>query len=261
MVRLKRSLAYSCLLPMARLRRSRLLGAVFLAAAALAAPRLLAQRVAALGASSTSLLRFDSLVADFGTVLEGDKVSRDFTFTNLGPRGVRIEHVKSTCSCTVTRWTEGRIAPGQTGSISVTFDSRNRSGPQRKKLMVLTSEPGPVQVPLAVLARVDNPLVTRPGFLCLTRGGEASWLRAESIIATGEGITTVAMARKEGDFFDAHFEPRGGRYVLSVRAVPSGKSEDTLEGAVVLAYGGRLNGEKRIPVRLVCLERGRHGSK
>ncbi|GHU98522.1 hypothetical protein FACS1894159_01100 [Bacteroidia bacterium] len=85
--------------------------------------------LSAWGQGGGSLLRFDDLVWDFGTIQEvRGKVSHTFTFTNTGSQPVVVESVEASCSCTVPFFSRAPVMPGKEGTIEVTYDPRDRPG-------------------------------------------------------------------------------------------------------------------------------------
>jgi len=79
---------------------------------------------------------FDETEYNFGTVIQGEKVSHSFVFKNNGDGNLIISNVKASCGCTVPKWTKQPIKPGQTGTIELVFDSSNRDGKQTKSAKV-----------------------------------------------------------------------------------------------------------------------------
>jgi len=73
---------------------------------------------------------------DFGDIVEGEQVSYRFRFENTGGSPLLIQNVSSPCGCTVPDWPKTEIAPSDTGSIPVVFNSTGRAGPFVKKLVV-----------------------------------------------------------------------------------------------------------------------------
>lgn len=82
---------------------------------------------------------FEETRYQFGTVNEGDIVKHVFKFTNEGKAPLLISHAKSTCGCTVPEWPEAPIAPGESGVISVRFDTKNKKGRQGKPITILAN--------------------------------------------------------------------------------------------------------------------------
>lgn len=81
-------------------------------------------------------IEFTEKVYDYGTVKAGEKVEHTFKFKNVGVAPLIIETAKSTCGCTVPQFPKEPIAPGETGEIAVKFDSKNKSGRQRKPVNI-----------------------------------------------------------------------------------------------------------------------------
>jgi len=82
------------------------------------------------------VMTFAEEVYDYDTIQSGDKVEHIFKFTNTGTAPLVIEGAKSTCGCTVPKFPRAPIAPGESGEISVVFNSKNKSGKQRKPIHV-----------------------------------------------------------------------------------------------------------------------------
>ncbi len=81
-------------------------------------------------------IQFTEQVYDYGTVKAGEKVEHTFKFKNVGVAPLIIETAKSTCGCTVPQFPKEPIAPGESGEIAVKFDSKNKSGRQRKPVNI-----------------------------------------------------------------------------------------------------------------------------
>jgi len=84
-------------------------------------------------------IRFDSKIYDFGRIMEGKEVEHNFVFTNTGSAPLVIEDVKVTCGCTTPFYPFIPIEPGETGKISVHFNSKGRLGNQKPTITVYTN--------------------------------------------------------------------------------------------------------------------------
>lgn len=81
------------------------------------------------------VMTFDKTVHDFGTINEGDKVTTVFSFTNTGSEDLIIVDARGSCGCTVPQYPKNTaIAPGESGEITVSFDSNNKPGNQQKSV-------------------------------------------------------------------------------------------------------------------------------
>lgn len=69
---------------------------------------------------------------DFQKVPAGEKVFYKYKFTNTGSEDLVITYVKPSCGCTTPKWSQEPIKPGEEGFVDVEFDSRGKSGTQRK---------------------------------------------------------------------------------------------------------------------------------
>jgi hypothetical protein len=76
---------------------------------------------------------------DFGSIYEGDVVTKDFQFTNTGTAPLLILRATSTCGCTIPEWPKTPIAPDSTASIKVKFNSLHKAGAQSKEVTIFAN--------------------------------------------------------------------------------------------------------------------------
>lgn len=100
-------------------------------------------------------IEFKSDVIDYGTIEKGADGVRTFVFTNTGDAPLIISKVTSSCGCTVPKKPKGPILPGQTGEISVKYDTK-RVMPIRKTITVLSNAATPT-VALKIKGNVVDP--------------------------------------------------------------------------------------------------------
>lgn len=102
-------------------------------------------------------ITFDSTQLSLGHIIQGAQVQKTYTFTNTGGSPLVITDVRSSCGCTVGKdWPKQPIAPGEAGSISVTFNSEGRSGRQEKTITVVANTTPPSTV-LTLIGEVAGP--------------------------------------------------------------------------------------------------------
>ena len=81
------------------------------------------------------VMTFNKTDHDFGTINEGDKVTTEFSFTNTGSADLIIVDARGSCGCTVPKYPKNTaIKPGQSETITVSFDSSNKPGMQQKSV-------------------------------------------------------------------------------------------------------------------------------
>lgn len=85
------------------------------------------------------ILTWEEEVYDFGTIFEGDVVTKDFSFTNTGTAPLLILRATSTCGCTIPEWPKTPIAPDSTASIKVKFNSLHKAGDQSKEVTIFAN--------------------------------------------------------------------------------------------------------------------------
>lgn len=73
---------------------------------------------------------------DFGEVQEGEIVKHTYQFTNAGRVPLIITDARSTCGCTVPTWPKEPIEPGDSGVISVEFNTKSKYREQKKPIII-----------------------------------------------------------------------------------------------------------------------------
>ena len=81
-------------------------------------------------------ITFDLPTFDFGEVNEGEIVEHVFAFRNTGNRPLLITNANSTCGCTIPEWPKTAIAPGDTSSILVRFNTMDKPERQLKPVSI-----------------------------------------------------------------------------------------------------------------------------
>ena len=84
-------------------------------------------------------IAFESDFHDFGEIQEGIVAEHTFTFKNEGDGPLIISNAQGSCGCTVPDWPRNPIAPGETGVIKVSFNSKGRAGRQDKRVTLTTN--------------------------------------------------------------------------------------------------------------------------
>src|SRR5690606_6414363 len=114
--------------------------------------------ISAFAQEKVAKIEFKTDVIDYGTIEKGSDGVRVFEFTNTGNAPLIISKVSSTCGCTVPSKPDGPILPGETGKISVKYDT-NRVNPIRKTMTVLSNADTPT-VALKIKGEVIDPSKT-----------------------------------------------------------------------------------------------------
>jgi hypothetical protein len=84
-----------------------------------------------------SKISFDKTTMDYGIIKKGSDPLRKFNFKNQGDEALVISNAHGSCGCTVPEYPKQPIAPGETGSIDVRYDT-SRLGKFTKTVTVNT---------------------------------------------------------------------------------------------------------------------------
>ncbi len=85
------------------------------------------------------VIDFEKEEHDFGKIVQGEKVSYDFKFTNIGKGNLVISSAAASCGCTVADFPKEPIPPGKTEKITVEFNSEGKSGYVEKTITIVTN--------------------------------------------------------------------------------------------------------------------------
>lgn len=101
-------------------------------------------------------LTFERTEHDFGKIKKNATVHTEFTFTNSGKSELNIRVVKPNCGCVVQKLDKYTFQPGETGKMSVDFNSAGRRGSQQKSIVIFSNDPTAPTQRLIIKARVQD---------------------------------------------------------------------------------------------------------
>ncbi|WP_116105677.1 DUF1573 domain-containing protein [Lewinella sp. IMCC34191] len=105
--------------------------------------------------AAAAVMEFAETEYRFGEVEEGAIIRHTFEFTNTGSAPLLITDARSTCGCTVPSYPDKPVAPGETGSVEVVFNTTHKYGRQRKPV-TLTANTYPSMTTIYVDGTVLN---------------------------------------------------------------------------------------------------------
>src|SRR5690606_17354609 len=88
--------------------------------------------------------KFEKETHDYGTIPQNKPASFDFKFSNSGDAPIIISEVKPSCGCSVAEFTKTPVKPGETGTITVTYNAAAK-GPFTKHFTVKSNTKTPVK--------------------------------------------------------------------------------------------------------------------
>ena len=78
---------------------------------------------------------------NFGTIVQGDKVSHNFEIYNKGNAELRILDVRASCGCTAATPAKTNLLPGDSTELNVVFNSNGKMGTQNKIVYIKSNDP------------------------------------------------------------------------------------------------------------------------
>lgn len=91
-------------------------------------------------AQNQAEIKFDKVTQDLGTFSVKSPVkTATFTFTNVGNAPLVLNQVVASCGCTVPRYDKKPVAPGQKGTITVTYNGTGKFAGHFKKSITVRS--------------------------------------------------------------------------------------------------------------------------
>jgi len=96
------------------------------------------------------------------TLYRGEVVERTVTLRNTGDRPLLIQSVKASCGCTGTVVSRDSIPPGGTGTIIITFNSKNFAGRVQKNVTIVSNAANMRTTVIDFTATVVQEIVIQP---------------------------------------------------------------------------------------------------
>ncbi|MCB9031000.1 MAG: DUF1573 domain-containing protein [Chitinophagales bacterium] len=82
------------------------------------------------------IMTFEKDLHDFGEIVQGEKVTYEFKFTNTGKSDLLITSARASCGCTVPDYPKEPIAPGLVSYIKVQYNSEGRKDAFNKTVTI-----------------------------------------------------------------------------------------------------------------------------
>jgi hypothetical protein len=84
-------------------------------------------------------IKFTETKKDLGKVKKGDIVTAEYDFVNEGDQPLLITNYEVECSCTTAEFPKQPIAPGQSGKVTVKFDTKSAYDRQDRKVVIISN--------------------------------------------------------------------------------------------------------------------------
>lgn len=100
------------------------------------------------------IIEFSQIEFDFGTIIQGEKVTHRFYYKNVGDGDLYIKNVIPVCGCTIADYSDKAVQPGEESFIEATFNSDGYFGLNIKDIEIYTNGT-PSKIILVLSANVD----------------------------------------------------------------------------------------------------------
>ena len=105
----------------------------------------------ALTTQAQATVKFDKTSHDFGKFSETTPIQKcTFTFTNTGTTPLVINNAVASCGCTVPKYTKSPVKPGETGTVSVTYNGKGKFPGHFKKTITIRTNGTPEMIRLYI---------------------------------------------------------------------------------------------------------------
>jgi hypothetical protein len=91
---------------------------------------------------------------DLGELYTTKVVAKNLTLKNVGTETLTISDVSATCGCTGTLMSSDRLAPGESGTLSITFNPKNIKGAVEKAVSMDTNDSTQSHVRITFTAKI-----------------------------------------------------------------------------------------------------------
>ncbi len=112
-------------------------------------------------------IKVDNPIVDLGVMGPNKSYNAQFKFTNIGSGKLIISKVQSTCGCTVPDLKKLEYAPGETGIVTVTYQSSAYGGAVEKHLYILSNDSTNPRAEITIKGTVELTVVSVPSRLQL----------------------------------------------------------------------------------------------
>ena len=120
-----------------------------------------------------------------------------YRFSNTGKDPVNLSAVKPLCGCLAPKIAKRTYAPGESGELTVTFDLRNRTGPQRKTTKVATGDG--TETKLYIECNIPKTYDIAPVMMKWLKGNSATTKTAKLVNPNPEPIKLLSVASSHKD--------------------------------------------------------------
>jgi hypothetical protein len=95
-------------------------------------------------------------VLDFGNKESGDILKSEFIFTNTGKQALKLQEIYPECSCIKLDYPKSELAPGESMTVKVTYDTGIKQGKASESIWVVSNDPVEAERYIYVVAHLPE---------------------------------------------------------------------------------------------------------
>ncbi len=172
-------------------------------ASALLIGRVLPARAETEATTPAPSISFEETVYNAGDSWEGEIVSHAFSFTNTGDAELKISRVRSSCGCTASNLSSDTIAPGESGEIRASFNTRHYRGQRSQPVYVTSNDPANPTVQLQLVTTVKTIATFNPAHLQFGQAVHGQGATRETTLVFDGEPFPIREISVQPDFFQA----------------------------------------------------------
>ncbi len=163
-------------------------------------------------------MKFEKVTLDFGKVGPATKSNGEFKFTNTGDEILKITKVSQCCGV-VTKMEKDEYAPGESGTLKVTYNAPAVTGRQMRQLVVHSNDKINPGVRLTIRAEIVAKIACDPNKLKLSLDEENAGCGKLTIKSLDNQPFAIKGIRSTGNCITADFDPtvKATKFVLDLK--------------------------------------------
>ena len=175
---------------------------------------------------------------DFGKIYRGSVMERTLTLKNAGTDTLVMGNIGVSCGCTGAMVTADRIAPGESGSVRITFNSKNFVGPVHKTVTLNSNGDSLGYTIIEFTATVIDEIGLNPQSI-IVPGAEVNKTSTLILTVTNSGMTPLSLTGFRTDLKGLVLKlppapiPPGGTGEIHVEFTPEAPSPMLTDGVFV----------------------------
>lgn len=172
-------------------------------------------------------------VHDFGKIAPKKRQKASFTFTNVGDGILKISKVKATCGCTVPKLKKKEYAPGESGTIAVSYNPNSTPGTVKKYLYIQSNDTENSRFKLTIKAFIEVKVTASPKKLNFKIDDKDTGAEPITVKSKDGTLFAIKSFRATGNSITADFDPehKAVEHILNLK-VDLTKLDKTPRGSI-----------------------------